>query len=121
MSKTCKDCLYCSIEGADEARCSGMPWHYPFGGSDTTALDKEACEHFLERDKPTVFDRITASPESLAPKFIFKQWHAFDGKWGWFSLLLMAGDKIDSPWFESYEEAYDATVEKLKEVQCEEK
>ena len=64
----------------------------------------------------TVFYRITASPEVLAPQFIFKQWHAFDGKWGWFSLLLMDGDTLDSPWFESYEEAYAATVAKLKEV-----
>lgn len=115
MSKTCKDCLHCSIEDAGEVYCSGMPWHYPFGGSDSTTLDKEACEHFLERDKPTVFASITSSPEELAPQFIFKQWHAFDGKWEWFSLLLMDDDELNSPRFKSYEEAFNATVERLKE------
>lgn len=80
----------------------------------------ENCAQLGMREKfpeMTVFHRLTASPEVLAPQFIFKQWHAFDGKWGWFSLLLMDGDELNSPWFESYEEAIAATVEKLKEVE----
>ncbi len=76
-------------------------------------IDDE-CEYV---NNMTVFEKITASPEVLAEKFIFKQWNAFDAKWGWFSLLLMDGYTIDSPWFESYEEAIAATVTKLKEVE----
>ena len=67
--KTCKDCLHCTIDG-NEVLCVDMPWHYPFGGEDRTELDKEACEHFLERDKPTLFDQITRSYETLAEKLV---------------------------------------------------
>lgn len=67
--KTCKDCLHCTVDG-DEVLCVDMPWHYPFGGQDRTELDKEACKHFLERDKPTLFDQITKTPETLAPNFV---------------------------------------------------
>lgn len=119
MSKTCKDCLHCSIEGAGEVYCSGMPWHYPFGGSDTTALDKEACEHFLERDKPTVFDRITASPEVLAEKLVYCVKFVTVGGKGfdrWYSTLLPFDKDI---YFYSREKAIAVTVEKLKEV-CDE-
>ena len=113
MSKnTCKDCLHCSIENADEVYCSGMPWHYPFGGSDTVTLDREACEHFLERDKPTLFDRIATTPETLAEKLVYKT-------------ICVAVNRVTySCWKstitdESYrtkEEALAATVERLKEV-----
>jgi hypothetical protein len=79
-----------------------MPWHYLFGGSDTVSLDKEACEHFLERDKPTVFDRITASPEVLAESLVF--WEG-----GWTSRFI----KFTTT---NREEAIAATVAKLREV-----
>lgn len=108
MNKTCKDCLHCSIEGADKVYCSGMPWHYPFGGSDTVTLDKEACEHFLERDAPTLFDDITVSPEVLAEKFVIKEYNHFGGS-SYISILLKGED------FYSYERAVAATVAKLKE------
>ena len=106
--KTCRDCFHCSIEGADEVYCCGMPWHYPFGGSDTVTLDKEACEHFLERDKPTVFHQISASPEVLAEKLVYVG--LFDGMWLWRSTLL------PNKGFENKAEAIAATVAKLKEV-----
>ena len=109
MSKTCKDCLHCSVDD-DEVLCSGMPWHYPFGGSDTVALDKEACEYFLERTRPTVFDRITNSPEVLAPNFVY---HAMTDEYGrdyWGSSLLAGRFWKTEP------EAISATLAELKKA-----
>lgn len=104
MSKTCKDCMYCSLEVSDKVYCSGMPWHYPFGGSDTTTLDKEACKYFLERDKPTIFDHIIASEETLAEKLVFP---LADG-W-WMSSIIDDGTR-----FATREKAFSATVDALK-------
>lgn len=100
--KTCKDCLNCSIEDTNEVYCSGMPWHYPFGGSDTVSLDKEACEYFLERREPTVFDRITASPDVLVESLVF--WEG-----GWTSRFI----KFTTT---NREEAIAATLEELNKV-----
>ena len=55
--------------------------------------------------KPTVFDRITASPEALAETYMFN----YDGK-EFKSLLLPNMD------FNSREAAFNATVARLKEV-----
>ena len=64
--KTCGECLHCAVDG-DDILCVDMPWHYPFGGSDTTTLDKDACEYFIEREKPTNGDKIREmSDEELA-------------------------------------------------------
>lgn len=112
--KTCKDCLHCSIESADEVYCSGMPWHYPFGGSDIVTLDKEACEHFLERDKPTVFHRITASPEVLAEKLVYHVKEKADsGTYNYWRSTISC-----DVWLKKAE-AIAATVARLKEV-CDE-
>ena len=101
--KTCRDCLHCSIEG----HCFGMPWHYPSGGSDITTLDKEACEHFLERDKPTVFRQITVSPEVLAKSLCGNvRVGCFSG---YYSMLT-------DRYYPSMEEAVAATLAKLKEA-----
>lgn len=70
--KTCKDCLHCTVDDED-VLCVDMPWHYPFGGSDTTTLDKDACEYFIER-KTTVFDKITANEEVLAEKLVYSSY-----------------------------------------------
>lgn len=112
--KTCKACLHCSVENKNEAYCSGMPWHYPFGGSDTTALDKEACKYFLERDKPTIFHQITASPEVLAPNFVYFAMEDEEGRDYWGSSLL------DGQFWKTEKEAFAATVKKLKEVAADE-
>ena len=107
--KTCKDCLHCTVDG-DEVLCVDMPWHYPFGGQDRTELDKEACEHFLERDKPTLFDQITKTPETLAEKLVFEIFCKEDPNIkGWTSAFTDV--------HETREEAITATVEKLKEAQ----
>ena len=55
-------------------------------------------------EEPTLFDRITASPEVLAEKLVY------DVEWCWFSTILWNGV------WSSKEEAIAATVEKLKEV-----
>lgn len=108
--KTCKDCLHCSID-EDEVFCSGMPWHYPFGGSDVVTLDKEVCKHFLERDKPTVFDRITKSPEALAEKLVYcEEPERFCENASWCSVLL---GKVS---YATKAKAIADTVAKLKEV-----
>jgi hypothetical protein len=56
--------------------------------------------------KMTVFDQITASPEVLAEKLVYR----YDGNGTWRSFLLL--------WYEflTKEEAIAATVAKLKEV-----
>ena len=112
-TKTCKDCLNCSVDDGD-VLCSGMLWHYPFGGSDVVSLDKEACEHFLERKKPTVFDQITASPEVLAEKLVYEIRSTdpvFGGTYYWWCSTIIPGEK-----WKKREEVFSATVEKLKEV-----
>lgn len=55
---------------------------------------------------PTVFDRITASPEALAEELVTLD---CDGWWAWIGI----GKRKTYP---TREEAIDATVAKLKEV-----
>lgn len=107
MSKKCPRCESKDIHITEyPAQTDNMATCYGCGYADL-------ADRFPEQ---TVFNQITASPEVLAPQFIFKQWHAFDGKWGWFSLLLMDGDELNSPWFNSYDEAFAATLEKLNSI-----
>lgn len=54
----------------------------------------------------TIFDRITASPEVLAEKMVYR----YDGNGTWRSFLLYGYE------FLAKEEAIAATVEKLNEV-----
>ena len=108
-NKTCKDCLHCTVDG-DEVLCVDMPWHYPFGGEDSTTLDKEACEHFLERDKPTLFDLVIKSPETLAENSVYVHVECnSDGEKEYF---------FATPWtdelYETIEAAVAAAVVKLK-------
>jgi hypothetical protein len=66
-----------------------------------------ACIAF-ESKNPTIFDRITASPEVLAPYFVRAD---FDEPFlPWFSTLTNES-------FETHEQAIAATVKKLKEVE----
>jgi hypothetical protein len=60
------------------------------------------CEFFEAKKKPSLFDRITASPEVLAESLVF--WEG-----GWTSRFI----KFTTT---NQEEAISATVEKLKEV-----
>lgn len=68
-----------------------------------------------EQMRRTVFARITASPEVLAPKFVYHVTSFLDGidkpKKVWYSTLIQGRS------FASETEAKRATVEKLKEVE----
>ena len=67
--------------------------------------------------EPTLFDRITASPEVLAEKFIFKEWHPIARCYVWYSLLLNSEERlIYAPAFATKEETIAATVEELNKV-----
>lgn len=76
--------------------------------------DKEyGCEEcrFEHKDHPSLFYKITASPEMLAPKFIGLIFdHRFTSKYRYYSMLT--GD-----FYNSESEAFAATVAKLKEVE----
>lgn len=65
--------------------------------------------------KQTIFHRITASPEELAPKFVYHVTSFLDGidkpKKIWYSTL------INNQYFNTELEAKRATVAKLKEVE----
>ena len=112
-TKTCKDCLHCSVDDGD-AFCTGMPWHYPFGGGrDKVALDKEECEHFLERRTPAIFNLIAESLETLAEKLVFVELIAEEDDgyvYRWRSTIFP-----NAFWY-SETKAITATLERLKEV-----
>ena len=67
------------------------------------------AEKFPEK---TVFDHITASPEVLAPHFVYRKWSESKGCWDWYSTII----KDNAIPFKDKSEAYTATVAKLKEV-----
>jgi hypothetical protein len=77
------------------------------------------CQHSWKtgesQPKPTVFQQITASPEVLAPKFVWHVTSFLDGpdkpKKIWYSTL------INNQYFDTELEAKRATVAKLKEVE----
>lgn len=72
-----------------------------------TCVSDTACDGFKSYKK-TLFDKITASHEVLAPYFVVAD---FDEPFlPWFSTLTNES-------FETYEEAIAATVAKLKEVE----
>lgn len=68
-----------------------------------------ATEDFVEL---TVFDRITASPEVLAPKLVYWTLIEYDGKIHTHWMSTITGEVI----YDSEPEAIAATVEKLKDV-----
>ena len=95
-AKYCKDCKNMSCP-ENRVNCK-----YP---------DAVACD--LYRDTPpTLFDRLTASPEVLAEKFVYAV--HFGGLYFWHSTLIYPAFP-----FETKEKAIAATVAKLKEV-CDE-
>lgn len=81
-----------------------------------------ACHNFMQFGKTTLFDRLIASPEVLAPKLVYviKQLFTISGtsrenpggyevKTKWFSTIVDGA-------FDNKAEAIAATVERLKEV-----
>lgn len=103
MSKhiMCNECEMC-----DGDRCT-------YFDNDSDRESTLACILF-EPKNPTLFDRITASPEVLAGRFVYK-------------ILSMGVNRRSYIWWKSSiipdvdftnrEEALAATVEKLKEVE----
>lgn len=97
MSKMCGECI-----NFDRllSKCNKMQ------DDSIRATDTVLCCPFYELRPPTVFDRITTSPEVLAEKLVY---------------YLRYGNcyasSIISDVFKSREEAIAATVAKLKEVE----
>lgn len=69
-----------------------------------TALGKWA------KSKQTLFDRITASPEVLAPEFVGMMYNRVCGDYLNYSMLT-------GEWYATHAEAIAATVARLKEVE----
>lgn len=98
--------------------CGGMAVYLGFAG---VRYYCPHCEEKLTEDEVindmTVFDRIMQSPETLAEKFIFKEWHLIERRNIWYSLLFNSEERlIYAPSFETKQEAFAATVARLKEV-----
>lgn len=98
MSKLCPHCKSKKVGSFSDTVMCCMACHRVFGKSQL--IDA------------TVFDRITASPEVLAPKFIYEATTCVgDG-------YILPGYKstITAGFWRAESEAIAATVEKLKEV-----
>lgn len=101
MSKlVCKNCKSISVEYEDY--CGG-----------TSYYRCKTCGQWGDKDKftqPTVFDRLTASPEVLAEEFVEMMYDRVAGDYRYYSMLT-------GEFYNSREEAIAATVEKLNEVE----
>jgi hypothetical protein len=100
MSDTyCRDCRACKyIDGKAWCACRAK---------DISDVDPK-CDCF-RRKRPTLFDRITASPEVLAEEFVEMMYDRVAGDYRYYSMLT-------GEFYNSREEAIAATVAKLKEV-----
>lgn len=81
----------------------------PYADIQTMIEDKKRKQ---EQMKPTVFDRITASPEVLVKKLVYEviMVDEFGGQYHCYKSTINGGE-----WYIK-EEAYAATVARLKEV-----
>ena len=81
---------------------------------DSACENDFACADFEQQGK-SIFDRITTSPEVLAPKFVYHVTSFLDGldkpKKIWYSTI------IQGRFFDTETEAKRATVARLKEVE----
>ena len=66
------------------------------------------------QSKPTIFDTITASPETLAEKFVIKECNRYGGYS--YKAILLVDENGNCRDFYSREKAIAATVARLKEV-----
>ena len=70
-----------------------------------------ACRHkWRDVESSSVFDRITSSPEVLAPEFVEMIYDRVAGDYRYYSMLT-------GEFYDSKEEAITATVARLKEVE----
>lgn len=96
-------CSSCRFYMKELNRCG---WH----GAD--CRDAEG-ERWCDKLKPpTVFDRITRSPEALAVEFVEMMYDRVYGEDRYYSTLT-------GEFYNNYEEAVASTIEELKEVQDE--
>lgn len=97
--KTCKDC-------AAWQHNTYRDWHYcAQGQGDICPGNSKACKYFKSA---TVFQKITASPEMLAEKLVYRKYYILQGE-TWTSNVLLSE-------FETKAEAIAATLERLNEV-----
>lgn len=70
----------------------------------------DCCRNFAATGKSPVntFQKITVSPETLAPTYVFKEWYPFSEMFCWRSLLIKEDIK-----FASQSEAVKATIDVL--------
>jgi hypothetical protein len=115
MSKVnCKDCQFyhngrCEELGEyttpGECECS---WFAPKAVK--TVVLQDNSWRIIEKKKQSLFDRITSSPEVLAPCFVEKQPDQWDDDdYAYYSYLT-------KEWYATEDKAIAATVAKLKEV-----
>lgn len=101
MSKKCGECANFD---RSLSKCNKIQ-DDSISGNDTVI-----CCPFYELKPPTIFDRITASPEVLAEKLVFITVTAW-GETVYMSTIIRDG------MFKTREEAIAATVARLKEVE----
>jgi hypothetical protein len=106
MSKELRECPFCGGERMSNLFC---PW------CNHNNITSEGINHYCNhcgyawKSKPTVFDRITQSPEALAEKLLYAPLGEFCKLW--YSTVL-PGEHWNVK-----EEAIAATVAKLKDVE----
>ena len=93
------DCVLSSIDYDEYFQ----PKHCPHSG---IAVHWKKCE--TTEKKPTIFHRITASPEVLAPYCIVDYYSGLE--------VHICYSTVTKKWYKKHEEAIAATVAKLKEV-----
>lgn len=106
-NKTCKDCFHfygvAEDMNGEVGMCDLQSSEYP----NYKVAGETACDKF---NAPTVFDRITASPEVLAPEFVGIVFdHRYTSRDRFYSMLT-------KEFYDSESEAIAATVVRLKEV-----
>lgn len=98
MSKKCPNC----------GRGIGVYQDYVGG---TSFFRCDICGHTgCDFEDATLFDRITRSPEVLAPEFVEMMYDRVAGDYRYYSMLT-------GEFYNSRDEAIAATVNKLKEVE----
>jgi hypothetical protein len=105
-NKTCGECRYFEVDRI-AAKCKK--------GCVICGDDMPACEYF-EMEEPTVFDRITASPEVLAPCLVFHIEKTVQSGELQYNIVSWGSTIIPERTFETEPEAIAATIARLKEV-----